>query len=122
MKRRWMFLIVIMVLLLSGCQRSAERKKAQYDPAIKQVLALEKDRIAGDFRLKREDTGIVVYGKGQYISLFLEPEPDVSAEALYQRNEQGSYDYIPEEVRYDIFDRDEKVFEKDDYIENLGIK
>ncbi len=117
-----MFLIVIMVLLLSGCQRSAERKKAQYDPAIKQVLALEKDRIAGDFRLKREDTGIVVYGKGQYISLFLEPEPDVSAEALYQRNEQGSYDYIPEEERYDIFDRDEKVFEKDDYIENLGIK
>lgn len=55
-------------------------------------------------------------------SLFFEPEPDVSAEALYQRNEQGSYDYIPEEERYDIFDRNEKVFEKDDYIENLGIK
>ncbi|KQU63289.1 hypothetical protein QU593_18680 [Rossellomorea marisflavi] len=122
MKRRWIILIVIMMVLLSGCQRSVERKKAQYDPAIKQVLALEKDRIAGEFRLKRENTGIAVYGKGQYLMLYYDPEPDVGAEALYQRNEQGDYDYIPEEDRYDIFDRDEKIFETNDYIENLGIK
>lgn len=122
MKNKFVIFILILLLAVTGCQSNTEKKKEKYNAAIIKVISLEKERVSKDVIIERKKTGIVVYGTGDYISLFYDLKPEVREESIYRLNQQKEYEYIPKENREKFLTEDEEVFMDDDYIENLGRK
>lgn len=94
MKIKLIIFILTILIILSGCKSEKEKNKEKYDSAINQVITLESKRISDIKALKREEVGIIVYGKGKYIELIYTIKPDNQIESIYKIDQQKKYKYI----------------------------
>jgi hypothetical protein len=116
-------LVVLILLLsfLSACKDDYEKTKAiqkeKYDSAINQVIELENERLKSENKpeIKRNETGFVVYNKGELIwLLYYVDSKEVTA--TYQK-ENNKYVLLPAKEASDKIDE-----ANEEYIENLGKK
>lgn len=111
---------ILIILTLSFCILSAckSEEKKEYDSAINQVIKLENEKLKREKKpiIKRTETGIVVFNKGELIRLY-----------YYQNSKEINATYQKEETRYVLLPENKATFKKiddakEEYLENLGKK
>ncbi|WP_445489005.1 lipoprotein [Niallia sp. 03133] len=101
MKIKLLLITLLVVPMLFGCKNKEEKTKEKYDSIINQVITLEniklqKEKILKNNEiLKREETGIIVYSDGKYISLIYTLDSNKQIESIYQEKNK-EYELFPQ--------------------------
>ncbi|PET68742.1 hypothetical protein CN514_09650 [Bacillus sp. AFS001701] len=113
--------LLILISLLSACKGDYDKNKAiqkkKYDSSINEVIKLENEKLANESKpeIKRNDTGVVVYNKGELIWLLYKVE-----------SKEVKSTYLKKDDKYILLDAtkaSDRIDEaKEEYIENLGKK
>ncbi|MFC4184430.1 hypothetical protein [Saccharococcus thermophilus] len=121
MRFKPLVVLILSLSFLSACKDDYEKTKSiqkeKYDSAINQVIELENERLKSENKpeIKRNETGIVVYNKGELIwLLYYVDSKEVTA--TYQK-ENNKYVLLPAKEASDKIDE-----ANEEYIENLGKK